>query len=104
MISKLSNYSLTAFGRQPSTCFQVLLSLEAAGWFDADRSTRDQLDKDCAQQETRLAVLWTIGVFALNFGPVIVGGVLDWIGPKLTSMLGVLSRPCSLDLLTFLGS
>lgn len=60
----------------------------------ADRSARDQLDKECAQQETKLAVLWTIGVFALNFGPVIVGGVLDLIGPKLTSMLGNRCSAC----------
>ena len=50
--------------------------------------TREALDKECARQESRLAVLWTIGVFALNFGPVIVGGVLDFVGPKLTSILG----------------
>ena len=33
-------------------------------------------------------MLWNIGVFALNFGPVLVGPVLDWVGPKLTAMLG----------------
>ena len=35
-------------------------------------------------------MLWTIGVFALNFGPVLVGPVLDLVGPKLTSILGAL--------------
>ena len=33
-------------------------------------------------------MMWNIGVFALNFGPVLVGPVLDWVGPKLTAMLG----------------
>lgn len=42
----------------------------------------------CAWQESHLAVLWTIGVFALNFGPVVVGPVLDYVGPKLTAILG----------------
>ncbi len=33
-------------------------------------------------------MLWTIGVFALNFGPVVVGPILDYVGPKLTAMFG----------------
>lgn len=36
-------------------------------------------------------MLWTIGVFALNFGPVIVGPILDYVGPKLTAIFGKLS-------------
>lgn len=44
----------------------------------------------CAWQESHLAVLWTIGVFALNFGPVIVGPILDYVGPKLTAIFGEL--------------
>ena len=42
----------------------------------------------CPTQESKLAVLWTIGIFALNFGPVFVGPVLDWVGPKITTVLG----------------
>lgn len=38
-------------------------------------------------------MLWTIGAFALNFGPVIVGGILDLIGPKLTSIVGKRNEP-----------
>ena len=49
------------------------------------------LGSRCSWQESRLAVLWNIGVFALNFGPVFVGPVLDWVGPKLTAILG--ARP-----------
>ena len=44
----------------------------------------------CATQESKLAVLWTVGIFALNFGPVFVGPILDWVGPKLTTILGKL--------------
>jgi hypothetical protein len=44
----------------------------------------------CAWQESHLAVLWTIGVFALNFGPVVVGPILDYVGPKLTAIFGEL--------------
>jgi hypothetical protein len=51
------------------------------------------LNTNCAWQESRLAVLWTIGVFALNFGPVIVGPILDYVGPKLTAILGLLLKP-----------
>ncbi len=51
---------------------------------------REGLNTNCAWQESRLSVLWTIGVFALNFGPVIVGPVLDYVGPKITAMLGEL--------------
>ena len=46
------------------------------------------LAKNCAKQDSSLAVLWTIGVFALNIGPVIVGPILDLVGPKLTVILG----------------
>ena len=45
-------------------------------------------DTLCPTQESKLAVLWTVGIFALNFGPVFVGPILDWVGPKLTTVLG----------------
>lgn len=51
-------------------------------------------DTLCPTQESKLAVLWTIGIFALNFGPVFVGPILDWVGPKLTTVLGELAQPC----------
>lgn len=54
----------------------------------------------CPTQESKLAVLWTVGIFALNFGPVFVGPVLDWVGPKLTTVLGKLvANPDSQDCL-----
>lgn len=47
----------------------------------------------CKSQESELAVLWTLGIFALNFGPVLVGPVLDGLGPKWTAVLGETSAP-----------
>ncbi|GAB4813661.1 hypothetical protein N2152v2_000707 [Parachlorella kessleri] len=44
----------------------------------------------CKSQESKLAVIWTVGIFALNCGPVIMGFVLDFLGPKFTGILGVL--------------
>lgn len=44
----------------------------------------------CKSQESRLAVLWTVGIFALNCGPVIMGFVLDYLGPKVTGAIGAL--------------
>ena len=46
------------------------------------------LSEQCASQESSLAVLWNIGIFALNFGPVIWGPILDFVGPKLTAITG----------------
>lgn len=43
----------------------------------------------CKSQESKLALLWTVGIFALNCGPVLMGFVLDYLGPKFTAILGV---------------
>ena len=42
----------------------------------------------CKSQESALALLWTVGIFALNCGPVVMGLVLDYLGPKLTALIG----------------
>lgn len=42
----------------------------------------------CTSQESSLALLWTLGIFTLNCGPVAMGFVLDFLGPKLTGILG----------------
>ena len=42
----------------------------------------------CKAQEGGLALLWTLGIFALNIGPVPMGPVLDFFGPRYTSILG----------------
>ena len=49
------------------------------------------IDEDtiCKSQESKLALLWTVGIFALNFGPVLMGFVLDYLGPRFTAILGV---------------
>lgn len=44
--------------------------------------------EQCKSQESSLALLWTLGIFTLNCGPVVMGLVLDFIGPKLTGILG----------------
>ena len=49
----------------------------------------------CKSQEGGLALLWTLGIFALNIGPVPMGPVLDFFGPRYTSVLGM---PCALIL------
>ena len=54
----------------------------------------------CKSQESKLAVLWTLGIFALNFGPVLVGPVLDRFGPKITAIFGE-ALPPSPHLLIF---
>lgn len=43
----------------------------------------------CKSQESKLALLWTVGIFALNCGPVAMGFVLDYLGPKFSGILGV---------------
>jgi hypothetical protein len=45
-------------------------------------------DKVCKSQEKSLSLLWTLGIFTLNCGPVLMGFVLDFLGPKLTGILG----------------
>jgi hypothetical protein len=48
-------------------------------------------DQNCTSQEKSLALLWTLGIFTLNCGPLLMGFVLDFLGPKLTGMLGARS-------------
>jgi MFS family permease len=50
----------------------------------------EETDESCKSQESALALIWTVGVFALNVGPVIMGFVLDYLGPKFTALLGIL--------------
>ena len=45
-------------------------------------------DPKTQSQESALALLWTVGIFALNCGPVVMGLVLDYLGPKLTALIG----------------
>lgn len=43
----------------------------------------------CKSQEGKLALLWTAGIFAINSGPVLVGFILDYLGPKFTAIFGM---------------
>jgi len=54
-------------------------------------TTGDEMDGEtiCKSQESKLALLWTVGIFALNFGPVLMGFVLDYLGPRFTAIVGV---------------
>lgn len=64
-------------------------------------NTTDTGRISCKSQESELAVLWTLGIFALNFGPVLVGPVLDGLGPKWTAVLGEGSVSMSTRILRF---
>ncbi|EFN50524.1 hypothetical protein CHLNCDRAFT_139004 [Chlorella variabilis] len=52
----------------------------------------------CTPQESSLQLLWTLGIFTLNCGPVVMGFVLDFLGPKLTGILGVVLNMAALVL------
>lgn len=58
----------------------------------------------CASQDTRLAVIWTTGVFAVNFGSVLGGPFLDYLGPRATCTAGALQASVGLLLLSMLSS
>ena len=82
----------------------LALMLKAQGAY-ADSCPAPALPSaSCAARDTRLAVVWTVGAFALNSGPVAVGPVLDWLGPKLTTALGVCLNVAALLLLAFGGT
>lgn len=42
----------------------------------------------CSSQDTKLNVVWTAGVFAVNFGIAFAGVSVDYVGPKFTSSAG----------------
>ena len=74
MPAQLSTSLLKAFDQRMSTLVPAVV--------------RDNGTFLCKYQENHLSILWTVGIFALNFGPVFVGPVLDYFGPKLTVILG----------------
>ena len=43
----------------------------------------------CKSQESKLALLWTLGAFSLNSGPILGGFALDYLGPKFVAIMGV---------------
>lgn len=47
-------------------------------------------DRLCASQESKLAVVWNAGAFAVNFGPALVGVALDYLGPRFVTASGAI--------------
>jgi MFS family permease len=45
-------------------------------------------DNTCDSQESKLSIVWNAGVFAVNFGPAIIGPMLDIVGPRAVSSAG----------------
>eukprot|EP00208_Stichococcus_sp_RCC1054_P008273 CAMPEP_0206150424 /NCGR_PEP_ID=MMETSP1473-20131121/38293_1 /ASSEMBLY_ACC=CAM_ASM_001109 /TAXON_ID=1461547 /ORGANISM="Stichococcus sp, Strain RCC1054" /LENGTH=640 /DNA_ID=CAMNT_0053547925 /DNA_START=77 /DNA_END=1999 /DNA_ORIENTATION=+ len=41
-----------------------------------------------AHQEDRLTLVYTVGIFAANFSPVLAGPLLDWLGPRVLAVGG----------------
>lgn len=56
-------------------------------------------DSFCIEQEERLSFIWTLGVMAVNFGPVFIGPMLDVCGPKYTVLFGTLVNASAVLLL-----
>ena len=79
----------------PRTCDSYLNQLPALS--AAAEIIKNGRIEGCKAQESGLALLWTLGIFALNIGPVPMGFVLDLAGPRYTSIAGaVLERAASL--------
>lgn len=45
-------------------------------------------DTSCSSQSSDFAIIYNVGVFAVNFGPALAGPLLDWAGPKLAATMG----------------
>lgn len=76
------------------------LMLKKEGLYDAGCGDLDS-DK-CSSQDTKLAVIWTTGVFAVNFGPVFGGPLLDHLGPHVVCTAGSLTSSVGLLLMSAL--
>jgi hypothetical protein len=55
---------------------------------------------NCSSQDTKLAVIWTTGVFATNFSSVLGGPSLDYFGPRVTAALGALQATIGMLLMS----
>jgi hypothetical protein len=53
----------------------------------------------CSSQDSRLAVAWNVGVFAVNFGPAMVGVALDYFGPRVVATAGAASASLGIFLM-----
>ena len=59
------------------------------GCSDPDETIDDPGTDICKSQESKLALLWTLGAFSLNSGPILGGFALDYLGPRFVSIAGV---------------
>jgi hypothetical protein len=59
------------------------------GCNDPDEAIDDPGTEICKSQESKLALLWTLGAFSLNSGPILGGFALDYLGPRFVSITGV---------------
>jgi len=66
----------------------VSISPSAGALIIAPPAGAETAEGTCRPQENRLTLIYTLGLFAVNFGPVPVGPVLDIWGPRLVSVLG----------------
>lgn len=77
----------------------LALMLKEEGLYDSGCDGPDS-DGKCSSQDTKLAVIWTTGVFAVNFGSVLGGPSLDYLGPRVTCTVGALQSCAGLLLLS----
>eukprot|EP00892_Ulva_mutabilis_P003134 jgi/Ulvmu1/12821/UM098_0002.1 len=61
----------------------------------------DPQSSSCSRQDSKLNVVWTAGVFAVNFGVAFAGLSVDYVGPKLTSSAGATMTSVGLIALGF---
>ncbi len=59
------------------------------GCSDPGEAIDDPGTEICKSQESKLALLWTLGAFSLNSGPILGGFALDYLGPRFVSIAGV---------------
>ena len=59
------------------------------GCSNPDETIDDPGTDICKSQESKLALLWTLGAFSLNSGPILGGFALDYLGPKFVAIMGV---------------
>jgi len=59
------------------------------GCSNPDDTIEDPGTDICKSQESKLALLWTLGAFSLNSGPILGGFALDYLGPRFVAIAGV---------------
>jgi hypothetical protein len=76
--------------------------LKGMGIYDDSCPAAPAMGKDgCASQDAKLAIVWNAGVFAVNFGPALVGLALDTVGPRIVATGGA---ACTVGGLLLMGA